>query len=196
MGTPLRHRDIVIRGQVFPTIRAAAEHFGLTYQAVKWALVHGRLDRVGTGSRPKEPMQIRVRGMVFRDARAAAAHFGITPKAVLAAVQHGRQDRLGLPPRRDAAARPFSAFGCTWPSRSAACRDLGLSVGFLWHLENVGGRAARETFLRAIMAYKARGRTGRRLTAVPPAGIDTGSQSGRGGAPHARGEAWRPDRAA
>lgn len=172
------HRDITIRGQVFPTVRAAAAHFGLSYQAIRWAMLRGKLDLVGTGTRPAVPMRVRIREMEFGSAAAAAAHFGLSVKTVQTAVWRGTQDRIGLPRPPSARARPVTLHGVRWPSRAAACRALGLSHGFLWHVEHGGGRAARERLLAAVMAWRAQGPTGRRLRAVP--GDDHGAEERRG----------------
>lgn len=157
MGTPVKHTDICIRGQVFPTIRAAATYHGVTYQAVKWAMLNGKLDRVGLGlGRPATPMRVRIRDMVFETVEEAARHLGLKPNTVRTALWRGDGDRLGLPRRFPGAAKPCTIHGITWPSRTAACRELGLSHGFLWHVEHGGGRKARETLLGRVLAWKAR----------------------------------------
>lgn len=157
MGTPVKHTDICIRGQVFPTIRAAATYHGVTYQAVKWAMLNGKLDRVGLGlGRPATPMRVRIRDMVFETVEEAARHLGLKPNTVRTALWRGDGDRLGLPRRFPGAAKPCTIHGITWPSRTAACRELGLSHGFLWHVEHGGGRKARETLLGRVLAYRAR----------------------------------------
>lgn len=157
MATVIKHKDICIRGQVFPTIRAAAEHHGVTYHAVKWALLKGKLDRVGLGlGRPAIPMRVRIRDMTFDTAADAARHMGLQPNTIRTAIWRGSSDRLGLARPYRGPAKPCTIYGLTWPSRAAACRDLGLSHGFLWHVEHAGGRRSRETLLGRVQAYLAR----------------------------------------
>lgn len=157
MGTPVKHTDICIRGQVFPTIRAAAAHHGVTYQAVKWAMLKGKLDRVGLGlGRPAAPMRVRIRDMTFETVEEAARHLSLKPNTIRTAIWRGEGDRLGLPRAFRGPVKPCTIHGITWPSRTAACRALGLSHGFLWHVEHGGGRASRETLLGRVLAFKAR----------------------------------------
>lgn len=102
----ITHTDICVRGQVFATIRAAAQHFGVTYHAVSIARQKGRLDTVGTGTRGARPMQVRIRDLLFEDADAAGAHFGVTANTIRTAVWRGTQDRIGLPRRFPGGLKP------------------------------------------------------------------------------------------
>lgn len=157
MGTPVRHTDISVRGHVFPTLRAAADHFGVQYQTALKAMQAGTLDTLGQGWRPVVPMKVRVRNLVFQTAKDAARHFGVRPEAIYEAIREGRIDRLGLERHfHGIAPREVEAFGCRWPSRARACRELGLHHAFFWHFDRNPTRARREILLRAVMAWRAR----------------------------------------
>jgi len=65
---------VEIRGQRFPTVRAAAEAMNVTEEAVYSALARGRMDMVGLGTTKKRPVTIE--GVHFPTMAAAARALG------------------------------------------------------------------------------------------------------------------------
>lgn len=148
------YRDLEIRGQVFPTARAAALHFGVTPDTVRLAARKGRLHRLGTGESHPEPCPVRIRGTVHASARAAAEAFGLTPSAIHQALAQGRIDSVGLGARcpHPHRARPITLGGVRYPSLAAADRALGFGAGYVSHAIRLGRRAALERIVAAAMA--------------------------------------------
>ena len=73
----------IVRGQHFPSIRAACRHFGIPYSNAKYHLNRwGHLDRIGTGqyraSYPDNRKPITIYGRVFASRTDAAAALGIS----------------------------------------------------------------------------------------------------------------------
>jgi len=151
------HRDIPIRGVVYPTVQAAAAALGVSERAVLWAIRNGTLHRCGTGASHPEPMPVRIRGEVFENAHAAAARFGVAPHTVWRAIQDGREDRIGLQQAyNNAKSQPVTLGGQTFPSKSAASRAMGRAPGYVAHVLKRGGPRAREALIGAAMALAAR----------------------------------------
>jgi hypothetical protein len=67
---------VEIRGQRFPTVRAAAEAMNVTEEAVYSALARGRMDMVGLGTTKKRPVTIE--GVHFPTMAAAARALGFS----------------------------------------------------------------------------------------------------------------------
>lgn len=154
MMAALVHRDIEIRGTVYPDAKAAAAALGLHPTHVRAALREGRADRLGLG---RQAMPVRVRGKVFADAGAAAAHFGVSRSAILSAIGRGTEDRYLGPPRGGGGgARAVSIGGLDFPSISAAARALGVSRPMLARALAGRSEMSRQRVLGAAMAYRAR----------------------------------------
>lgn len=152
-----RDRSVTIRGQVFASVRAAAEHFGVQPQTVRLARRTGRLDTIGFGRGWRLPMPVRIREMLFPDTAAAAAHFGVKPAVIRDAIRRGRIDRVGLARVHEGpGAKPVIIAGMRFASQSAASRALGLCPNFISHMRRKGVAASRETFLGAVARLRAR----------------------------------------
>ena len=90
---------VSIRGQEFPSARAAADHFGVAISTVRWALAAGRIDHVGLGrgSRPRESRAapkarpITIGGIRFASLQAASAALGFNPKYLAKALRVGKE---------------------------------------------------------------------------------------------------------
>ncbi len=67
-------QPIRVRGQVFPSQRAAAQAFGVSDQTVSKAVEDGRLEGLGLGRR----VTVTIDGRTFTSGAAAAAHHGVT----------------------------------------------------------------------------------------------------------------------
>jgi len=67
---------VEIRGQRFPTVRAAAAAMDVTEEAVYSALARGRMDMVGLGTTKKRPVTIE--GVHFPTMAAAAKALGFS----------------------------------------------------------------------------------------------------------------------
>lgn len=161
MGVRL-YRDLVVRGEVFPTAAAAAARFGVSADTVRIAARKGTLHRVGTGAVGSEPFPVRIRGVVYPSARAAAKALGVSPGAVWQALAQGDVDRIGLGPRchRPHRSRAITLGGMRFASMAAADRALGFSPGYIAHSLRRGRRSALERIMAAAMA-RAEGRRGK-----------------------------------
>ena len=151
------YRDIDIRGQVFATARAAAEHFGISADAVRIAARRGTLHRVGTGDVGAEPCPVRIRGTIYASAKEAGAAYGLTPAAIHRALAEGRIDRVGLAERkgRPHRSREIVIGGVRYASMRAADRALGFGPGYVAHSLKNGRKCAAERILGAAMALRA-----------------------------------------
>lgn len=67
---------VQIRGQKFPTVRAAAAAMNVTEEAIYSALARGRMDMVGLGTTKKRPVTIE--GVHFPTMAAAAKALGFS----------------------------------------------------------------------------------------------------------------------
>ena len=67
---------VEIRGQRFPTVRAAAAAMNVTEEAIYSALARGRMDMVGLGTTKKRPVTIE--GVHFPTMAAAAKALGFS----------------------------------------------------------------------------------------------------------------------
>ena len=67
---------VEIRGQRFPTVRAAAAAMDVTEEAIYSALARGRMDMVGLGTTKKRPVTIE--GVHFPTMAAAAKALGFS----------------------------------------------------------------------------------------------------------------------
>ena len=67
---------VEIRGQRFPTVRAAAAAMDVTEEAIYSALARGRMDMVGLGTTKKRPVTIE--GVHFPTMAAAARTLGFS----------------------------------------------------------------------------------------------------------------------
>ena len=147
------HRNITIRGRVYPTAQAAARALGVQDQTIHRAARLGVLDRVGVGKGRREPMPVRVRGVVYENAAAAAEATGLTKNAIYNAISKGRADRVGLPPQGlSSSARPFVIGPMTFPSQTAAEQALGFSRGYISRARRMGWPLPGKRMLAAAMA--------------------------------------------
>lgn len=155
-----RHRDIEIRGTVYPDADAAAAALGVHPATVRVAVRRGTLHRVGLGLHGPEPMPVRVRGRVFADAGAAAAHFGVTRQGIYGVIGRGCEERYLRPYRRGGAGAVPVAIGVLrFASVSAAARALGVSRGCIRRAVAGGSARCRERVLAAAMAHAAENKT-------------------------------------
>lgn len=126
------HRNLSIRGVVYPDADAAAEALGVTATQVRAHARAGTLDRCGAGGRGVAPMPVRVRGVDYPSPAAAAHAFGIGVDAVYRRIEAGRADDIGLPNARGQhCAQPVEIGPLSFPSKSAAARALGLSPNYV-----------------------------------------------------------------
>ncbi len=186
--------DIEIGGRVFPTLQAAADHFGCTPETVVRAIRTGRTHRLGSGTGGPEACPVRIRGIVDDSPRAAARALGVGTAAIWQANAQNRIDRVGLGfgARTPFRSRRFAIGGLSWPSMRSADIDLGFPPGTISRALRTGRRGALEAVLAAAMRTAADGPTGRRLRAAPK----DEHQPGRGGSARARGaEGWTGERA-
>lgn len=180
-----KYRDIEIRGTVFPTLAAAAQHFGVQSQTVYKAMLAGRLDTLGSHYTGVEPCPVRIRDKTFTSAKEAALAFGVNTNSIRTALHRGKIDRVGLPPQNARnGAKPFALAGHTWPSRRAAEQDLGLGEGFITHAIRHNRRSSWENIVRAGMAWVDAGR---------PTTLSSVSDAGK---PAREGATWTVRRAA
>lgn len=156
MGKRL-YRDIEIHGRVYPTLQAAAAHFGCTAQNIANQIKAGRTHRIGAGRQKIEPCLVRIRGVDYASAREAGAALGVTAAAVWRALTENRADTVGLGPRcpNPHLSRPYSIAGLSWPSMRAAEVALGLSDGMIGKTLRRNSRAGKERIMSAVMRHKA-----------------------------------------
>ncbi len=129
-GCPVR-----IRGQDFPSIVAAAKHYGITRHKVEHALNRGVIDEVPNlteywreQARNRHGALTTIRGVSYASMRKAAEALGVSFGQIRAAKMAGRLETLGLglPIRRRG--KPTVIDGVEYISRRAACRALGKSM--------------------------------------------------------------------
>ena len=150
------YKDIEIRGEVFPTVRAAADHFGLNLETIYAAMKKGTLHRVGTGAVGAEPCPVRIRGQVYASAKEAASALGVTPGAIHTALMNGRIDKVGIRPtyRNAFRSRQIKLGPVTFHSMAAADRALGFSPGYIAHTLKNKRRCAVQRIIAAAMTYE------------------------------------------
>lgn len=157
----IRYRDIEVRGEVFPTVRAVAERFGVSGEAVRIAVRRGTQHRIGTGATGVEPMPVLICGIRFASARDAAAHYGVTPHAVYHAISDGDPDRIARPnfvwtEENNPKGRPFKVGGLSFPSMAAADRALGFGQGYVSRAVKTGSKVKWQRIVAAAMREVAR----------------------------------------
>ena len=155
-GAPV---PVTIDGVTYRSYRAASIALGFKPETIRQAALRGTLHRVGCGQGGPEAMPIRVRDVVYPDVNAAAAALGVTPSGVYRAIWAGKPDRIGrpavLPP--SPLAKPVRLGGVTWPSRSAAARDLGCAITTVSNaLAGKGSRMRERLVARAMQLAAAR----------------------------------------
>lgn len=156
MGRRL-YRDIIIRGEVYPSIRAAARALGVTHSTVLKAYHAGRLDGVGLGESYPRAMPVRIRGVVYPSVTAAAAALGVGPSAISQALARGAEDRVGLKLSARRPNRTISVVlgGVRFASMSEADRALGFKPGYVSKALRSKSRRSRERILAAVMRFAA-----------------------------------------
>lgn len=153
----LKYTDIDVRGRIFPNVRAVCDHFGLTKQTVIMAVRSGRTDGIGLGKVGRVPGPVEIRGILYLSAKIAAKAIGVAESTINLAIDEGRTDTVGLRLPRGASAisKPFDIAHLSWPSMSAASRDLGFSPGYIGQAFRLNRRPAKERILAAAMALDA-----------------------------------------
>lgn len=120
-------RPVTIDGTRFDSLTAAGRHFGVTAGAVKHALRHGTLHRLGTGRVGPEPAPVTIRGTTYADARAAAADLDVELATVRNAMSKGCLDRVGLGrPLRDVGRDEFARL---WRRADLTREDIAAHFG-------------------------------------------------------------------
>lgn len=151
-----KHRNLEIRGVVYPTARAAAEAHGVTHSAILAAIRNGTLHRVGTGRTGVEPMPIRIRGEVFENAHLAAQRFGVRATAIYQAISQNRLDRIGLPLTfNGCGSKPFSVGNLNFASMAQASVALGFGRDYISQATRRKSKHAAARILAAAMKYEA-----------------------------------------
>lgn len=150
MGARL-HRDIEIRGVVYPTAQAAARALGVQAQTVRKAAQRGTLDSVGLGLSHPRPMPVRIRGRVYPSARAAAAALGVSQGAIRQALARGDPDSVGRRRYNGARARPVAIGGLQFASMAEASRALGFSQSYVSKVLRGRSPVSRQRLLGAAM---------------------------------------------
>lgn len=95
-----KHRNIVIRGVIYPDAKTAAEAFGLNSDTVRLMVRTGRADRIGTGQPGHTPAPVTIRGVTYASAKAAAAALGCPVGTIMAARCKGTLDKVAKQPLR------------------------------------------------------------------------------------------------
>lgn len=178
-----KHRDIEVRGTVYPTVQACAAALGVSQEAVYWAIRDGNLPRLGLGCVGRELIPIRIRGQRFASAAEAAAHFGVKKSAIYQAIAKNRLDRVGQRTGRTPKnARGITICGHSWPSMAALSRELGKCPEFVSFRIRRGQMPVEE--IAALIMRRS----------MAPQGAE-GSQAGRGST-RAKGAGWATGKAA
>lgn len=155
--------QVTIRGEVFETVRDAANAFGVTMRYIRRAVMDGQQDRIGlrrAGQKDKwrvtppayTPMPIRIRGVIYKDAKEAAAALGVTRDAIYWALRCGDPDKIGLPrtyrsgPGSNAAAaasvrKPVQVAGVWFASRRELAKTVGMDASSVGYALKAGPRA-------------------------------------------------------
>ena len=108
----VKHRNLNVRGTVYPDTASAAKGEGVSQEAVYYAIRNGSLDRLGMGTRGPQPYPVRIGARTYPSVKAASRALGISVPAIYSAIHDGDPDRLVRPKRYNP--RPVSAvFG--WP---------------------------------------------------------------------------------
>ena len=104
----------------------------------------------------------KIRGVVFRSQKEAAQWAGVTPSAISTRLSHtGTLERVGLNLAggqigNQANAKPLALGNTTFPSRTIAAKELGMSRDQLTRaLSSRATTAMKERLLLAIMRYEA-----------------------------------------
>ena len=106
-------------------------------------------------------MPVVIRGRVYSSHKEAAEAMGVTPSAISQRLRmKGSADTVGLGlgggvPGNTNAAKELTIFGVTFPSRSQAAKDLGVSRSQLtkW-IAPTASNAQRQMLLAALMKYR------------------------------------------
>jgi len=106
-------------------------------------------------------MPVVIRGRVYPSHKEAAEAMGVTSSAISQRLRiKGSADTVGLGlaggvPGNTNAAKELTIFGVTFPSRSQAAKDLGVSRSQLtkW-IAPTASFAQREMLLAALMTYR------------------------------------------
>lgn len=146
-----------VRGRQFASVPEAAKAFGVSREAVYYALRHKRLHRLGLRHKGAEPMPVMIRGKRYENAHKAAAAHGVGVSAVYQALSKGRIDRLGLPRGTPSCGRvvPVQIGPMSFPSLRALSLALGRNPGYASCLMRRQPDTARQTLLGAVMALHA-----------------------------------------
>lgn len=149
-----KYADLVIRGVTYPTAQAAAKALGISDVTVMRAARLGVLDDCGLGRSHPKPMPCRVGGLDFPTVKAAAKHFNVYTTAIYMAINAGDPDRIGRPRTPcSSRARPCTIGPYSWPSETAAARDLGLYRDFFRNMRRRNSPHARQKLLGALMLH-------------------------------------------
>lgn len=108
-------------------------------------------------------MPVVIRGTVYYSHQEAAETMGVTPSAISQRLRvKGSADTVGLGlsggvPGNKNAAKELTILGVTFPSRSQAAKDLGVSRSQLtkW-IAPAASNAQRQMLIAALMKYRMR----------------------------------------
>lgn len=152
------HRDLVIRGVIYPDADAAAAAMGVSAMTIRSHARAGTLDRCGlglTGGNPGNP--VKVRGRVFASGVEAARHFGVNPNSVWRRLNEGRPEEIGLPNQRGIYRAKSVVFGpLRFRSMAEASRALGFSRSYVSCALRSGSPRMRERIVAAAMELAGR----------------------------------------
>lgn len=84
-----------IREHVFPSVTAAAEHFGATPSAISMANRRGRLNQVGMGSKgPGKSRKVSIAGRSYRSMAQASRDLGFHEDYLSTSLRLGRKSSV------------------------------------------------------------------------------------------------------
>lgn len=92
-------RPIEIQGVLYPSLKAAAEAFNVTPDAVRQAEKRGRLDTLGIG-RGHSRVPISFQGKEYPSIYQAAKETGISKSTLWSALENGNLETVGTGQRR------------------------------------------------------------------------------------------------
>ena len=106
-------------------------------------------------------MPVEIRGVIYQSHKEAAAALGVTTSAISQRLRvKGSADTVGLglaggAPGNRNRAKKIAVFGSTFPSRTIAAQELGITRSQLnkWISKNAS-QAQREMLMLSVMEYK------------------------------------------
>lgn len=146
-----KHRDIAIRGTVYPTVMNAAVALGVQEQTVLKAIQAGRLDGVGLGQSHPVARPVKVRGKVYETCAAAAKDLRLSRNAIWNAIEAGREDRVGLPGKPHRTVKPVRIGPHQFSSMVEASRALGFKSDYVSHALRHRRASSMERLMAAAM---------------------------------------------